>query len=530
MAGHRAEVTSVAFSPDGALAVTGDSSGVCKLWDLKTQAELHELVAHTGRIMAVAFSADGKRLLTAGDSTVYQWSVATGQADPRSILKHPDTITSMALAADGNTVLTACRDGVVRQWDALRAMQVRSLDHRLIQSKTLSGDELNIVNSVVVSDDGQRAMTIASMDRTIRLWELATGRELTAPGGEAPADAFLDFNLLGGIVWSAAFSHDGKRVLTVGGNSARLWEADVQPAAERRDSMTFSPHGAIASASFSADNAKIVTGSWDNSARIWDAASGKDELKLVGQHTKQVNRAVFSNDRGLVLTASSDKTAKLWKIDWAAKTAAVLVSFEGHTDSVNDVMFSPDERFVLTASADKTARVWNAATGEQLGVLQGDMAADAMEEKKGHKWAVLRAVYSDDGKRVITGSADNTAKIWNIEDVAAPQVQFTLQGHTASVTSVAFTPDSGTRALTGSEDYTAKLWDAENGKEILTLKGHEQEVTSVAFSGDGLYALTGSRDGTAIVWLATSEGWEKKDPAAAAEPEVRAAMLDRRAP
>ena len=63
-------------------------------------------------------------------------------------------------------------------------------------------------------------------------------------------------------------------------------------------------------------------------------------------------------------------------------------------------------------------------------------------------------------------------------------------------------------ALTGSQDNTAKLWDAEVGleilgKEILTLKGHAQEVTSVAFSDDGSYVVTGSRDGTAIIWLAT---------------------------
>jgi WD40 repeat protein len=77
----------------------------------------------------------------------------------------------------------------------------------------------------------------------------------------------------------------------------------------------------------------------------------------------------------------------------------------------------------------------------------------------------------------------------------------TLAGHTAAVTSVAFSPD-GTRVLTGSRDNSAKLWDAETGKEILSLPGHTQEVTSVAFSPDGLSVLTSSRDGTAIIWLA----------------------------
>jgi WD40 repeat protein len=68
---------------------------------------------------------------------------------------------------------------------------------------------------------------------------------------------------------------------------------------------------------------------------------------------------------------------------------------------------------------------------------------------------------------------------------------------------VAFLPD-GLRVLTGSQDNTAKLWDAVTGKEILTLKGHSQEVTCVTTSTNGRYVLTGSRDGTAIVWLASA--------------------------
>ncbi len=76
-----------------------------------------------------------------------------------------------------------------------------------------------------------------------------------------------------------------------------------------------------------------------------------------------------------------------------------------------------------------------------------------------------------------------------------------LEGHTAPVTSVAFTPD-GTRAATGAQDNAVKLWDAKTGKEILHLKQHSQEVSSVAFSPDGKLLLTSSRDGTAIVWPA----------------------------
>jgi WD40 repeat protein len=121
---------------------------------------------------------------------------------------------------------------------------------------------------------------------------------------------------------------------------------------------------------------------------------------------------------------------------------------------------------------------------------------------------VLSGRFSADaaGSLVITGSQDATAIIW---DTRSGKPLRTLKGHTAPVTSVAFSPDS-TRALTGSRDNTAKLWDAKTGKEILSLPGHTQEVTSVSFSPDGLNVLTSSRDGTAIIWLASE--WRNPPP------------------
>jgi WD40 repeat protein len=137
----------------------------------------------------------------------------------------------------------------------------------------------------------------------------------------------------------------------------------------------------------------------------------------------------------------------------------------------------------------------------------------------------------------ITGSDDRTAAVW---DTTTGVRRFVLSGHTAPVTSVAFSRDDdgiARRALTGSEDSTAKLWDiriaaktdgatepdggpakvqdndapavaeAKEATAILTLKGHAREVTSVAFSPQGRYILTGSRDGTAVIWLA--DNWQQ---------------------
>jgi WD40 repeat protein len=97
---------------------------------------------------------------------------------------------------------------------------------------------------------------------------------------------------------------------------------------------------------------------------------------------------------------------------------------------------------------------------------------------------------------VLTGSRDNTARLW---DAATGQEIRASRGHEDTVTSVAFSPD-GARVLTGSGDRTARLWDAATGKEIRAFKGNEDTVSSVAFSPDGARVLTGSKDKTARLW------------------------------
>jgi len=480
--GHKVEVTAVAFSHDDRYLFSGDGNGRCLLWDLESGQPLRRLSWHTSQIAKAVFLPDGKRLLTASDDkNVCQWDVSRLAEDPESVVplesllfKHPDSVISLDISTDGSRALTACMDGRVRLWDVAAAKLLREL---FVANSPVS--------SAAISRDGKLGLSVHADDRLVRIWNLDTGQAL--PGGAAHSDdeAFLNFHQLGGLVWSARFTDDASAILTVGGNEARLWDLRRETTLPR-ELMTFSPHAAVASVNFSPDGRRLVTASWDNSARIWDASNGHALLKLVGGHSGYVNSAVFSPDGQWVLTASDDHTAKLWD----AASGKVVRSFEGHSARVHAATFSRDGQFVLTASEDKTARIWNAQT------------AELVRELRGHQWGVLSAGFSTDGRLVITGSDDNTARIWNAQTGETLQ---TLAGHTAAVTAVAFSPDSR-RALTASEDFTARLWDAETGKEILNLRGHSQEVTSVTFSDDGHYALTGSRDGTAILWLTTP--WE----------------------
>jgi WD40 repeat protein/serine/threonine protein kinase len=181
---------------------------------------------------------------------------------------------------------------------------------------------------------------------------------------------------------------------------------------------------------------------------------------------------------------------------WQRQTHLEIKTLRGHGGGINSVAFSPDGQRIVTGSFDKTAKVWDAANGKELLTL------------KGHTGSVFSVAFATDGKRIVTGSEDQTAKVW---DTTSGKELLTITGHTSPILSVGFSPN-GQRIVTGSGnpwdtrsvDQTAKVWDADSGKELVTLKGHSDGINSVAFSPDGQRIVTGSRDKTAKIWDAAS--------------------------
>jgi len=174
-----------------------------------------------------------------------------------------------------------------------------------------------------------------------------------------------------------------------------------------------------------------------------------------------------------------------------------VATLEGHHDAIISVAFSPDGKRLATGSLDNTVRIWDLELGKELVILVG------------HTDAISSVAFSPSGKRLASGSFDKTAKIWDLE---SPQLSglggkelTTLEGHSSSVISVAFSPD-GKRLATGSGDNTAKIWDLDSPVELcqfnllITLDGHFATVWSVAFSPDGKKLATGSGDNTAKIW------------------------------
>lgn len=162
--------------------------------------------------------------------------------------------------------------------------------------------------------------------------------------------------------------------------------------------------------------------------------------------------------------------------------------FLGHRDAVVQVDISRDGTRIVTASADHTARIWNAQSGALI------------VELKGHAAALSTALFSPNGQLVLTASHDGSARIW---DAQSGRATVTLSGHTDKILAADWSAD-GSRVVTAGDDGTGRVWDVLGGKQLCEYRGHGAAIYSAAFSPDGTRVLTASGDETAQIWLVKS--------------------------
>jgi WD40 repeat protein len=182
--------------------------------------------------------------------------------------------------------------------------------------------------------------------------------------------------------------------------------------------------GRVYSVSFSPDGRRIVSGSGDNSVRVWDAETGQTVLGPFEGHTGDVNCVSFSPDGRRIVSGSDDKSIRVWNAETGQMVLGPLV---GHTSYVQSVLFSQDGRRIVSGSRDRSLLVWNAETGEML-------AAPLVGYGE-----VLAASISPDGRRIVSGYGDATVRVWDIDPTLSTVRSFINQ----DAGTVAYHPDSG---------------------------------------------------------------------------------------
>ena len=292
------------------------------------------------------------------------------------------------------------------------------------------------------------------------------------------------------MVSGAAISPDGRYVATSSyDQTAKLWDL-----ASGRELLSL-PHGTnLCAIAYSPDGSRLATAGWDGVLRVWQLSPGETwsarQVLTIAAHNDMILDVAFSPDGSRLATGGLDATARIWD----AATGRHLLTLTGHTAGnpvaivgmygVTDLDFSPDGARLATAGADGTGRVWDVATGQQLLLLAG------------HGGALFGVDFAPDGTRLATSSQDNTTRIWDVSPGASQGRLLTVipQGYT-----VAFGPDGVQLAVFGSEG-TARVWDAETGQELLALSGHTAGGFESAFTPDGTRLVTVSEDRTARVW------------------------------
>lgn len=459
-----------AFSPDGMQILTGGQDAAARIWDSRTGDELMILVGHSERVMSVAFSPNGRHAVTgSADRTAKIWDVGTAR-EALALCGHTASVRCVAFSPDGSIVVTACsgRESMTKLWDTATGRELKSL----------KGGRLTC--GAAFSPDGKLLATVAP--HGVKIWDVGTGRELR--------DLSLRCQC-----FCVAFSPDGKRVAA--GTGARANNVSILDPESGRELLALKGHPhLVVSVAFSPDGRRLLTGSTDQTARIWDLADGR-ELSILRGHSGRVGSVAFSPNSKRALTAGSPG-AKVWEVE---RVGEVLGSEGGVWATV---ACSPGGHRVAVAKGE-TPKIYDVDTGLELHVL------------KGHVSSVRCLAFSPDGGRLVTGGCprtrihrgrkirigEDTAKIWDTHTGCELN---TLRGHSSGVACVAFSPD-GTRIATGSADKTVKIWDARTGRGLLTFKGHSDSVRCLAFSPEGKRLLTGSTDQSPRIWDA-AEGRE----------------------
>lgn len=285
-----------------------------------------------------------------------------------------------------------------------------------------------------------------------------------------------------GAINNAAFSRDGRYFATASyDNTAKIWNA----ANGVQIGKTLQHVSDCLVVSFSPDGRRLVTGSDDGMVMLWDAQTGQSQTEPIHHDRpdldsrKTLRSAVISSDGTRILTGSLDHTARLWDAA-SGKEIAQLVN----PQRVADAVFSPDGTRILTSYWYGGAILWDAITFQPIGAPMQ------------HAATVRKSRFTPDGNKIVTSSLDKTARIWDghtAKPLSLPS------RHDDFVWDLDISPD-GKLFATASYDKTVRLWSTADGTPVGVPMQHAGPVDTVAFSPDGKRLVTASRDKTVRLW------------------------------
>jgi hypothetical protein len=247
----------------------------------------------------------------------------------------------------------------------------------------------------------------------------------------------------------------------------------------------------------------VATASEDGTARIWDAAQGRETATLAACE-RPVRLLAFSPAARLLATSGDERTVRIWQDRRLVRLLAGRDDYN-HFPFVS-MDFSPDGKLAAVGSADDTLSLWDVTTGREI------------KPRLPQEQTVVCVAFAPDGQVVAGGSFSGTVKVW---EIGSGKELLTLKGGERVATAIAFGP-SGRQLAAGTGDGSVRVWDARTGALFADLAGHQGPVSTLAFAPAGghppqrVVLATGGEDGTIRLWDAAD--WKRK-------PEILSARL-----
>lgn len=445
---------------------------------------------------------------------------------------------NLAWLPDSRRFLTIWGD--IRLWDAATGTLLRRY----------ASSELSAGLSAVASPDGRQfaasgSTAFSDQPPVVELFDVASGTRLLRIAGETSGGRYgpSHRSYSADSRWLAVIGHDGAVSLHAADTGQLVWRPPVV---------------AATSAVFDRDRGDLLIAGRDGTLSIWDPATRTRRLRI-GSGLRDRVHAFFAGSGRLIVM---DGRGKIRVHDRAS--GRLIDAFGGHIGAIAASALSDDGRRLMTVAADGT-KVWDTASGDQLlhvtcdcppaenhldpsgrwlaarfdrlrvGIWSLDSGRQ-VATLEGHSNNVNTAHFSPDGQRLLTGSNDGSAVVWNFR--RPPEHQRTALPHEAPLApggvpetfGGTFSPDGQTLATAGS-DGTARLWNSADGRPLRVLRGHRQTVNHTAFSPDGRWLATASDDREARLWdlasgltLATLGGHDRFVRRVAFSPDSRSLL------